>query len=414
MPVESDDACVSDDPKKRAHPASDEALGAAIAERDRLRAQLCAQTRDTNAEIEDRLGGWWTWSVAAQDGTVSAGLRERLGWADAIAGDDGWDDTNRDRVRALVRDWLAGDDTQPLEASVVLAHRDGHDVRCCLRALVSQRDSDGQPITVLGANIDLAHAFRAEEAAMARLEAQTRELEALNNALEKQAEQLQRSNLALEDFAYAASHDLQTPLRAIAHFATWIDEDLPADSGHEVREHVVRLLDRVERLGQLHRDLLAYARVNHTKVGWVNEDVPALVRSAWNRCRRDGFELIVEGQLEQVRVPQMQLRAIIEEMLCNAVRHHDRPEGRVHVRLQRVAAGLRVEVEDDGPGIEPRYADQAFKVLETLRPRDAGAGSGMGLPIAQRHARRVGAELTLARRPGRGALFVVTCPVEAP
>ena len=102
---------------------------------------------------------------------------------------------------------------------------------------------------------------------------------------------------------------------------------------------------------------------------------------------------------------------MLEEVLNNAVQHHDRDAGRVQVRLRLADDVVDIEIEDDGPGIEPRFADQAFKVLETLRPRDAGAGSGMGLPIAQRHARRTGGDLRLVHREGRGALFVIRFPV---
>lgn len=386
--------------------ASAEALSAAIAERDRLRAELDAQTTHTNAVLDERLGGWWSWSVIDTVGEFSPGIRSRLGLGDAPLGD-----SNLARIQDVIEDWLAADDTAPLDASLELTHQDGHELTYQMRGAVIERTPDGRPALVLGGNIDLAHAVRVEHTATALLVEQTQELATLNAALEKQAEQLTRSNSALEDFAYAASHDLQTPLRAIAHFATWIDEDLPVDSGQEVREHVARLLDRVERLGQLHRDLLAYARVNHTQIRWVSEEIALLVRAAWARRGNAEFELLIEGTLPELRVPQMQLRAVLEEVLSNATRHHDRETGQVHVRLQCADEMLEIEIEDDGPGIEPRFAQQSFKVLETLRPRDAGAGSGMGLPIARRHAQRVGGELILRERDGRGALFVLRFPV---
>lgn len=408
MPAESGDVPVLGDNASHSRQAPDQELAAALAERDRLRAALAQQTIEMNVVLDERLGGWWTWSVAQATGEFSPGIRTRLGLGDAplSASDLAMSQT-------VIEGWLAEDDTTRLDAYVELTHRDGHGLHYQMRGAVIERTADGRPAKILGGYVDLAHEVRVEHTATALVAEKTHEFATLNAALEKQAEQLTRSNAALEDFAYAASHDLQTPLRAIAHFATWIDEDLPKDSGQQVREHVARLLDRVERLGQLHRDLLAYARVNHTPVRWIVEDIALFVRAIWNRIRRPGFELEVLGELGEVQVPEPQLRAVLAEALNNATRHHDGPTGRVQVRLSREDDVLHIEIEDDGPGIEPRYAEQAFKVLETLRPRDAGAGSGMGLPIARRHARRVGGDLTLLERDGRGARFVLRCPVRA-
>ena len=81
----------------------------------------------------------------------------------------------------------------------------------------------------------------------------------------RQAEELERSNAQLEEFAYAASHDLQAPLRAIANLAEWVEEDFPGDIPEDVGAHLAKLRDQVERMQNLTDDLLAYSRAGRVE-----------------------------------------------------------------------------------------------------------------------------------------------------
>lgn len=381
-----------------------DALHAALQTRARLQATLAEEVVRTRLLVDETLAGGWQWDVDRGVGTFSAGLKTRLGLDAQMA----LSAPDMRTFEVALQAWLAAPDTL-FDAMLGMTHQEGHTVWLHARGGVSAQDADGRPTLVRGVLFDLTQPLAVEADAREQIEAKAAELAALNTTLKQQTEQLARSNAALEDFAYAASHDLQTPLRAIAHFATWIDEDLPADTGQEVRGHVARLLNRVERLAQLHRDLLAYARVNHTPILPESVDLVALVRRVWMGVDAPGFECVIDGGSASRNLPREQVRDLLHQVLKNAVQHHDDPPGTVVVRISDTDP-VRIEIEDDGPGIEPRFAEQAFKVLETLRPRDEGAGSGVGLSIARRHAERIGARITLAHRTERGACFVIALP----
>lgn len=378
-------------------------LNAARAERGRLKALLERQRIVRAAALDHTLAGWWRWDATTETFWLSPGCRRRLGLTD----DAPLPPEMLAPIQALLRPGA-----RRIDAMVTITTAAGP-VRLGIRAAAVAFDADGRAIRWVGGNLDMQRLMEAEHAARDRLAAQAEDLARLNLELAAQAKQLELSNAALEDFAYAASHDLQVPLRAIAHFAEWIDEDLPPDTGEEVRAHVARLLNRVERLSQLHADLLAYARVAHTTVDWRAGEPMRAVYDSWARVGAATMALRVSGMTGACLVPAQQLAAILDQLLRNAIQHHDRPTGVVEVRIAHDGAELVIEVEDDGPGIEPRFADQAFKVLETLRPRDAGAGSGVGLSIARKHARRAGGEVRLAEREGRGAIFILQLPFRA-
>lgn len=387
---------------------STDPLRAALDAQARLRATLDEERQRTRLLVDEALAGWWRWQIATETGCFSAGLKRRLG----LPADAPLDGYNRTLFHARLANWLVRP-SQIFEGRIGMRHQAGHTVWLHARGAISARGSDGVPTQVQGVLLDLnppPAPTGKPDRGDGQIKIDAAQLAALNNTLSRQAEQLARSNAALEDFAYAASHDLQTPLRAIAHFAAWIDEDLPPQSGQEVREHVARLLNRVERLGQLHTDLLAYARVNHTPIEPVRTDLCALMKAAWAAVGDPQFEWRCEGHVAPQILPATQVRGLVEQVFKNAVMHHDQPPGRVVVRSTLLPDTVQIEIEDDGPGIEPRFEDKAFKVLETLRPRDAGAGSGVGLSIARRHAQRIGGRIALAPRDGRGACFIITLP----
>jgi signal transduction histidine kinase len=82
----------------------------------------------------------------------------------------------------------------------------------------------------------------------------------------------------------------------------------------------------------------------------------------------------------------------------------------VRVRLRRGEGAVTVEVEDDGPGIDPALRDRLFEPFVTSKP--AGRGTGLGLPISRRIVQEGGGSLEVRSEPGRGTCFVVKLRAE--
>ncbi len=234
----------------------------------------------------------------------------------------------------------------------------------------------------------------------------------------KQVElRLRRSNEDLEAFAYVASHDLRTPLRGIESLTRWIAED--AHDPNSVREHAALLDGRVKRMSLLLDDLLTYARVGTRPQRPEPVDLPDLFRRVLRRVDPPaGIEVVYDGPEGAdgiIEAESRALRDVLAHLMSNAVRHHDRDTGRVDVRLALTQGGrqLAIQVEDDGPGIPPKFHERVFRLFETLRPRDEVEGSGVGLAMVRRHARHRGGDVQL-RSEGRGTIVDVQWPLPEP
>jgi PAS domain S-box-containing protein len=227
---------------------------------------------------------------------------------------------------------------------------------------------------------------------------------------ERQRLELVRSNADLEEFAYVASHDLKAPLRAIAHLAQWIGEDIEATAGPETLENLTLLRARVTRLQLLLDGLLAYSRVGRSHVEVEDVEVAELVADIVAMLAPPpGFTVACEGALPVLRTHRTPLRVVLENLISNALKHHDRGEGRITVAMHLADGVAKFRVSDDGPGIPERFHDRIFVIFQTLASRDDVEASGIGLAIVKKKVQGHGGQIHVeSAPPARGASFVFT------
>jgi len=221
--------------------------------------------------------------------------------------------------------------------------------------------------------------------------------------------ELERSNRALDDFAYVASHDLRAPLRDIDNLAKWVNEDLD-DVPEATARHLGLLRQRVGRMDRLLTELLEYSRAGRVFAEPERFDTDSLIESVQGVVpTRDGIDVRYDVPTYELVTPRPPLELILRNLIGNAIRHHDRDEGRVDVSL-RVEDGFAVfRVADDGPGIEPRYHERIFEMFQTLRTSDRVDGTGMGLALCRKLASVHDGELTV-ESDGRGTTFTCRWP----
>jgi PAS domain S-box-containing protein len=233
--------------------------------------------------------------------------------------------------------------------------------------------------------------------------------------LARQTKELARSNADLEQFAYAASHDLRAPLRTLTTLSEWIEEDVRSGGGRDVGKHLAQMRDRVRRMESLTDDLLRYARAGRpgAEVGPV--DTAALIDEMTGLLNLpEGFQVIVTPGMPVFLAAKAPLGQVFRNLIGNAVKHHDRPAGQVVVSARDRGPTYEFSVADDGPGIPEHFRDRLFKMFQRLETSDRVDGSGIGLALVKRHVESRGGEVSLDPAGGRGATFRFTWPKEDP
>ena len=229
--------------------------------------------------------------------------------------------------------------------------------------------------------------------------------------LEAKSDELQRSNRDLEQFAYVASHDLKSPLRAVEVIIEWLRDDLEEYQEGDVQENLDLLSQRTGRLARLLDDLLDYSRAGR-KVGDISdinltefvEDIAVLIGPP------EGMQIRAQQDMPNLKTHHAALETVIRNLVSNAIKHHPDPaNGQIDVSCQDLGDQLQFSVTDDGPGIPAEYAEKVFKMFQTLKPRDDTEGSGMGLAIVQRITDWQGGNVWFEDGPGgKGVTFHFT------
>ncbi len=231
---------------------------------------------------------------------------------------------------------------------------------------------------------------------------------------EQVAIELQRSNKELEQFAYVASHDLRAPLKGIKMTASWVAEDMAEYMTDDTRESLALLQSRAERLDELLNSLLQYSRVRTKKhevesvaVADVVDEVKLLLSLTGS------FTVNVAGKLPHVFAERLHLQQVFQNLIENAIKHHDKETGVITLSAEDTGAYWRFSVTDDGPGIPTQYHEKVQQIFQTLVRRDEREASGMGLALVKKIIEQNGGTLTIdSPLNGRGCAMRFTWPKE--
>jgi len=234
----------------------------------------------------------------------------------------------------------------------------------------------------------------------------------------KQAEaELLRSNIELEQFSYAVSHDMRQPLRMISSYMQLLEKSLAGQLDHEQRNYFNFAIDGAKRIDQMLVALLEYSRIGRLgePPAWI--DSRSVLDEALLFLQPAIFEaqarVDIAGVWPRMLARRDEMLRLIQNLIGNAVKY--RVAGRVP-EISVCSAAVRHEwqlcITDNGVGIAPEHIKQLFQVFRRLHSRDAYEGTGIGLAlcrkIAEHHQGRIWVE---SAGDGQGCKFYVALPV---
>ena len=236
------------------------------------------------------------------------------------------------------------------------------------------------------------------------------------NTLQSQLHQtnieLVRANKELDKFAYAASHDLKSPLTGIRRLTDWIYEDckdiLPAAS----KRHLDLLDDRVKRMEGLLDDLLAYSRVGTQHVETEEVNLVELGQSILDLLEdAKGFSLVANNK--PFTIQRIPFEMVLRNLIDNAVKYNLQKQGVITLDYLTSGDEYIFTVIDDGPGIEPAYQNKVFDMFVRLRSKDEVDGSGMGLALVEKIVKSCGGSVRIESDGICGTKVVISWPKQA-
>lgn len=237
-------------------------------------------------------------------------------------------------------------------------------------------------------------------------------LEKTNTYLEEIAINLKRSNEDLRQFAYAASHDLQEPIRMISSYLQLIERRYKNQLDAEALEFIDFAVSGAKRMQVLINDLLAYSRVNTQQKPMTENDLNAIlgiVLHTLDAKIKETGAFIQINDLPKVYIDASQFIRLFQNLLENALKFK-KPDSSpvIHVFAEDKGTYWQFGVRDNGIGIDPEFAHKIFVIFQRLHTRQEYPGTGIGLAVCKKIVERHNGEIWVESEVGEGTVFYFT------
>jgi light-regulated signal transduction histidine kinase (bacteriophytochrome) len=239
------------------------------------------------------------------------------------------------------------------------------------------------------------------------------ELAAKNGILESRTAELARSNADLEQFASAASHDLQEPLRAVAGCVQVFERKYREKVDQKSDVLIRMIVDGCARMKALIDGLLAYSRAGkdeELETIDTRADLQLVLADLSVAISESKAEVVVAEKLPSLRFVKRQFGQVLQNLIGNAIKYHGTAGPTIRVGAERQPGLWRFSIADNGIGFDQQYAEQIFGVFQRLHTPDQYVGTGIGLAIAKKIVERRGGRIWAQSTPNQGSTFFFSVP----
>ena len=242
-------------------------------------------------------------------------------------------------------------------------------------------------------------------------------LQNFSNETEKliiEKQELENLNQELEEFVSTVSHDLQAPLRSLTMFAELLAKEYQDELDEVGNKYVKNIANSGMRMQTLIQDLLFYARAGKSDQTWVSVDLNNII----DKVTQDLQATIIETQAEiivknlpTIFVNPSEIVQVFQNLISNGIKFCNKQPPRIEIQAQQQAENWLISVKDNGIGIEPRFQEQIFQVLQRLHSAETYPGTGIGLAICEKIIQRYDGKIWVESELGKGSTFYFTFPV---
>ena len=228
------------------------------------------------------------------------------------------------------------------------------------------------------------------------------------------AKKLQRTTEDLKYFAFAASHDLQEPLRMVVSYTQLLAREYQGHLGESADKYIAFAVEGAQRMEALLRGMREYWQASEREE---NRNAPVDCNQVLNTALlnlqesiADSEAVVTHDSLPTLWADEGMLVQVFQNLIGNAIKYRSEKPPQVHVSAAKNGTEEWVlSVKDNGIGIDPRFAEQVFTIFNRL-DRNKYPGSGIGLALCRKVIERLGGRIWVESRPGQGSDFRFTIP----
>ncbi len=227
-------------------------------------------------------------------------------------------------------------------------------------------------------------------------------------ALTSKNTELNNTNKELEQFTYAASHDLQEPLRMVSAYMGLLQKRYDGQLDEKAQSYIHFAVDGATRMKVLINDLLEFSRTSSNTVAHSDVNITTILEDVKKTFREDLHEPeagIFFSDLPIVNANKMQMSQLFQNLIGNAIKYRSEAAPQIHISATTTNTHWIFSVKDNGQGIDPKYYEKIFGMFQRLHSNATHKGTGIGLALCKKIAERHGGDIWLTSEPGKGSNF---------
>jgi len=232
-------------------------------------------------------------------------------------------------------------------------------------------------------------------------------------ALRTSNEVLEQSNLNLQQFAYIASHDLQSPLRTIGSFVQLLQTRFEDTLDSQAKDWFDRTQSGVQKMRVLITDLLAYTKAESRALPHAPVDFGQVFNDAvefLDASIHDSGAEVTCSDLPAIPGDRTQLLSLMQNLIGNAIKYSGDRSPRIHVAAVKNGGEWLFSVHDNGIGINSKHTEKIFDIFTRLHTAETYPGTGIGLALCKRIVERHRGKIWVESDPGKGSVFHFNLP----
>jgi two-component system CheB/CheR fusion protein len=232
----------------------------------------------------------------------------------------------------------------------------------------------------------------------------------------RDVERMRQLNDDLKHFAYAASHDLQEPLRMVTSYTQLLAREYKSKLGKDADQFIAYAVEGAERMEDLLQGMREYWQASeHGEELHSAVDCNEVLKKALLNLQKtitDSGAVVTHKPLPTIRAEEVALVQLFQNLIGNAIKYRSKKPPQVDISAAKNGKEEWVfSVKDNGIGIDQQYGEKIFGMFHRLNGRKY-AGSGIGLAICRKVVERLGGRIWVESGKGRGADFKFTIPIK--
>lgn len=228
-------------------------------------------------------------------------------------------------------------------------------------------------------------------------------------------QKLRHSNIELEMFAYAASHDLQEPLRMVTGYLQLLMNKCQGKLDKKHEEYLALAFKGAKDMIELIHDLLTYSRLTTKSLPFEMTDLNTVMEKVLK-----SFAMLIEethaqiscDKLPSVEAEPIQMYQLFDNLIGNGLKYKSGETPQIHISVCENGANWQFCVKDNGIGISPEFFDRIFMMFQRLHEKTSYPGTGIGLALCRKIVENHSGRIWVESEFGKGSAFFFTLPAQ--